>query len=99
MKRQIDEKEQQLRLNLPDDLPAVWADPSRLAQIFTNLVSNAIKYTPEVGEDHHRRGELYAQEDDHDGGVSIRTRVGQGYRHRHIRRRPEADLPAVFPHR
>jgi signal transduction histidine kinase len=49
LKRQIEEKEQQMALNLPDDLPAVWADGSRLAQILTNLVSNAHKYTPERG--------------------------------------------------
>ncbi|MBN2548385.1 MAG: GAF domain-containing protein [Anaerolineales bacterium] len=50
MRRQIEEKEQKYQLDLPDDLPAVWADPSRLAQILTNLVSNAHKYTPASGE-------------------------------------------------
>ncbi len=49
LKRQIEEKGQQMTMNLPDDLPAVWADASRLAQILTNLVSNAQKYTPEGG--------------------------------------------------
>jgi signal transduction histidine kinase len=49
LKRQIDEKEQVLVVELPDDLPAVWADPARLTQILTNLVSNAIKYTPQAG--------------------------------------------------
>ncbi|HZO28461.1 MAG TPA: sensor histidine kinase [Chloroflexota bacterium] len=45
----IDSKSQSLELDLPDDLPAVWADPDRATQIVTNLVSNAHKYTPDGG--------------------------------------------------
>lgn len=47
LKRQVEEKNQNTSIHLPGDLPAVWADPSRLAQILTNLVSNAQKYTAE----------------------------------------------------
>ena len=50
LRRQIEDKEQNLNLTLPDDLPQVWADPSRLAQVLVNLVSNAHKYTPQNGE-------------------------------------------------
>jgi signal transduction histidine kinase len=46
---QIEEKQQTLVLTVPDNLPDVWADRTRLAQILTNLVSNANKYTPENG--------------------------------------------------
>jgi signal transduction histidine kinase/DNA-binding response OmpR family regulator len=46
---QIAEKQQTLVLTMPDNLPDVWADRTRLAQILTNLVSNAHKYTPENG--------------------------------------------------
>ncbi|MBK8903935.1 MAG: hybrid sensor histidine kinase/response regulator [Anaerolineaceae bacterium] len=46
---QIEEKQQTLVLIVPDNLPDVWADRTRLAQILTNLVSNAYKYTPEHG--------------------------------------------------
>ncbi|WP_437970645.1 PAS domain S-box protein [Sorangium sp. So ce260] len=33
-----------VRLELEDGVPAVWADPGRLEQIVTNLLSNAAKY-------------------------------------------------------
>jgi signal transduction histidine kinase len=33
-----------------DDLPPVYADPTRLSQVLTNLLSNAHKYTPKGGE-------------------------------------------------
>ena len=35
--------------NIPDDLPAVFQDQIKVRQILTNLVSNAIKFTPEGG--------------------------------------------------
>ncbi len=43
---QIDAKEQQLFMEIPDDLPDVWGDQGRLIQVLTNLVSNANKYSP-----------------------------------------------------
>jgi signal transduction histidine kinase/putative methionine-R-sulfoxide reductase with GAF domain len=48
-KAQADEKQQTLQLEMPQDLPKVWGDPNRLMQIFGNLISNAIKYTPLAG--------------------------------------------------
>jgi signal transduction histidine kinase len=41
----IETKRQRLRLDLAEALPAVWADPDRVTQILTNLISNAHKYT------------------------------------------------------
>jgi signal transduction histidine kinase/putative methionine-R-sulfoxide reductase with GAF domain len=49
-RRQIEEKGQQLSIHLPTELPDVWADHTRLAQVLVNLVSNANKYTPQGGQ-------------------------------------------------
>jgi len=38
-----------LRLELPDALPPVHGDGDRLAQVFTNLVDNALNHTPPGG--------------------------------------------------
>jgi signal transduction histidine kinase len=46
---QIEEKEQTLALRIEDDLPPIHADPTRMIQVMTNLISNASKYTPEGG--------------------------------------------------
>ena len=39
-----------LEINLPDDLPEVLADSGLIAQVFANLVSNALKYTNPGGK-------------------------------------------------
>ncbi len=48
-RRQIDEKKQVVEVSLPDKLPPIWADRTRLEQVIANLISNAHKYTPEGG--------------------------------------------------
>ncbi len=48
-KRQVEDKHQSIEVNLPEQLPMVWADRLRVGQVLTNLVSNANKYTPEGG--------------------------------------------------
>lgn len=48
-KRQIEDKKQSIELLIPQKLPNVWADHTRVGQVLTNLVSNAHKYTPEGG--------------------------------------------------
>jgi signal transduction histidine kinase len=49
LRKQIDEKEQDLRLDFSAGLSPVWCDNTRLIQILTNLISNASKYTPRCG--------------------------------------------------
>jgi PAS domain S-box-containing protein len=46
---QVAAKQQALLLQLPPSLPPIWADVQRTEQIFSNLVSNAHKYTPAGG--------------------------------------------------
>jgi signal transduction histidine kinase len=42
----IEEKGIDLRTTIPVGLPRVQADPERLSQILSNLVDNALRYTP-----------------------------------------------------
>jgi signal transduction histidine kinase len=49
-RRQIDDKKQTIDVQLPEALPKIWADRTRVEQILVNLVSNANKYTQEGGQ-------------------------------------------------
>ncbi len=50
LRHKLEEKSQNLVTDLPEDPLQAYADPSRVIQILTNLISNAWKYTPEGGE-------------------------------------------------
>ncbi|MGY6529199.1 MAG: histidine kinase [Cyanobacterium sp.] len=43
-------KNQFLIKDIPQDLPAVYADPELIYQVLVNLIENAIKYTPNQGK-------------------------------------------------
>lgn len=60
------ERGQQLTVDLEDGLPGVIGDPERLSRVVTNLVGNAIKYTPDGGSIH-----VHAASDDGRGGVVV----------------------------
>jgi two-component system NtrC family sensor kinase len=46
----LEQKQQKLHLEYAEDLRLVRGNPIRLQQMFTNLIDNAIKYTPPKGE-------------------------------------------------
>jgi signal transduction histidine kinase/CheY-like chemotaxis protein len=68
------EKKQQLEICARDQELVAWADRDKLAQIVTNLVENAIKYTPQEGRitvELSRDGPTYAKVSVSDDGVGI----------------------------
>lgn len=44
------EKAMNVAVDIPDSFPNLYGDELRLSQIFNNLISNAIKYTPPEGD-------------------------------------------------
>lgn len=49
LQERIEARGQSLSVEIAADIPPVYADPTRIAQVLTNLVSNANKYTSDGG--------------------------------------------------
>ena len=71
-----------LDVELPEDLPEVWADTTRISHVFGNLLSNALKYTPPGG-----KVTLSARAEEHGVTFSIAD-TGKGI--------PSHYLPRIF---
>jgi two-component system, OmpR family, sensor histidine kinase BaeS len=72
----------ELRIEIPEELPPVLADPQRIGQVLSNILLNAIRHTPEGGTITITAREL-------EGSVEIAVSdTGTGI--------PEEQLPLVF---
>jgi signal transduction histidine kinase len=71
-----------IAVNAPKDLPALSGDGDRLSQVFTNLVDNALKFTPAGGSI-----TLQAESVQNEMQIQVRD-TGRGI--------PAAALPHVF---
>lgn len=50
LRPQAEVKSIQIEMDISEPLPAVYGDPEKIEQILTNLIGNAIKFTPEEGK-------------------------------------------------
>jgi two-component system NtrC family sensor kinase len=70
----VDEKKQTLNFQIERELPPILGNPLRLRQMISNLVGNAIKYTPENGNiqvnAHHEDKQLIFEVSDNGPGIS-----------------------------
>jgi signal transduction histidine kinase/DNA-binding response OmpR family regulator len=78
----IEERRIQLTIDLPNDLPDALVDAHRIAQVLTNLISNAIKFSPPGG-----RIEVGAEVHDDQIHIAVRDH-GEGI--------AQVDLPKLF---
>lgn len=82
MTARVAEKNIRLEVQLDSELSPVMADPEHIKQLWTNLISNAVKYTDQGG---NVLISLF-QEDEHIVGIVEDTGIGIS----------EEDLPSIF---
>jgi signal transduction histidine kinase/DNA-binding response OmpR family regulator len=82
LRRLFEERELNLRITIPEDLPLAEIDEQRIVQVLTNLISNAIKFSPP--------GAPVELSVEHDGAVATVRVQDQG---EGIRRE---DMPKLF---
>lgn len=82
LEKVIKGKNLNVTIDVPDNIPRVMADDKRLAQVFLNLLDNAVKYNSEGGEIKIEAypSDRFVQVDISDTGIGI----------------PEKDLPRLF---
>ena len=80
--RSAEKRRHELRVEPQPDVPPVCADPKELRRVLSNIVENAIKYTPDGG-----RIILSAREEDSQVAISV-TDNGRGI--------PAEDMPILF---
>lgn len=78
MRPLIEASAHELTITLPPQVVVLDADPTRLAQIFSNLLANAAKYTD-------KGGHIWLTADQHDGEVVVSVRdTGIGIETEHL---------------
>ena len=80
--RAADKRNHELRVEPKSDVPPVCADPKELRRVLSNIVENAIKYTPDGG-----RIVLSASQEDSQVVISVKDN-GRGI--------PPEDMPILF---
>jgi len=90
LKPHADGKSIKIDVEINEPLPAIYADPEKMEQILTNLIGNAIKFTPEGG-----RILIAAQSLPHDGKSGYGERVNVSVKDTGIGI-PSEHLDAIF---
>jgi len=81
MRALADNKSLAIRQNVPDSLPWLYGDRDRLLQVITNILSNAIKFTPDGGK---ISIEASSQEDPRRQIIVHIMDTGVGIPHKHL---------------